>query len=426
MKYARVFVIATLFCGFGLRSAQGQPFETPNYAGDLWSRPALTGDWEGLRNRLADRGVTFEVDFGSVVQGIVDGGRDTTTRWSGWNQLVLKLDSQKLGLWPGAFLMLRGEAAYNQPVNVNVGAVLPVNMEPLLPLPARNEFVLSHVVFSQFLSEQFGITLGKLDTTGGDMNEFAHGRGDKQFMNLALQFNPLPTSVAPYSTLGLGLVYLPIKDLILTFSVVDTEGEANRTGFDTLFKDGTTLAGEARLTIRPFGLTGHQLLGYSWSNKTFNSLEQDPRTIIGNILFGTPLNKEEGSWVFYYNFDQYLYHEPGDSAQGFGIFGRFGISDGRANPFHQFYSFGFGGKGLVPGREKDQWGIGYYYLKMSDNLPRILRNRLGLDHGQGGELYYNIEVARWLHITPDLQIIRPAREDTDTAVVLGVRMKIDF
>jgi porin len=400
--------------------------DTPNYSGDLWSRPGLTGDWGGLRNRLADRGVTFEVDFGSVVQGVVDGGRDTTTRWSGWNQLVLKLDSQKLGLWPGGFLMLRGEAAYNHPVNLSVGAVLPVNMEPLLPLPARNEFVLSHVVFTQFLSEQFGVTLGKLDTTGGDMNEFAHGRGDKQFMNLAFQFNPLPTSVAPYSTLGMGLVYLPIKDLVLTFSVVDTEGEPNRTGFDTLFKDGTTLAGEGRLTIRPFGLTGHQLVGYGWSNKTFNSLEQDPRTLIGNILFGTPLNKEEGSWVVYYNFDQYLYTKPDDSSQGFGIFGRFGISDGKANPFHQFYSFGFGGKGLVPGRERDQWGIGYYYVKVSDNLPRILRNRLGLDHGQGGELYYNIEVARWLHVTPDLQIIRPARKDTDTAVVLGFRMTVDF
>ena len=110
------------------------------------------------------------------------------------------------------------------------------------------------------------------------------------------------------------------------------------------------------MTIRPFGLIGHQLLGFGWSNKTFSSLEQDPRTIIGNILFGTPLKKENGSWVVYYNFDQYLYTTPTDSSQGIGIFGRFGISDGKANPFHQFYSFGFGGKGMIPGREKDQWG----------------------------------------------------------------------
>jgi porin len=303
---------------------------------------------------------------------------------------------------------------------------MPVNMEPLLPLPARNEFVLSHVVFTQFLSEHFGVVFGKLDTTGGDVNEFAHGRGDTQFMNLALQFNPVPIRVAPYSTLGMGFVYLPSKDLVLGFTVMDTEGTPTRAGFDTLFKDGTTLGLEGRLTIRPFGLTGHQLAGFSWSNKNFNSLEQDPRTVLGNILVGTPLETEDGSWVFYYNFDQYLYMKPGDSSQGIGIFGRFGISDGKANALHQFYSFGFGGKGMIPGREKDQWGIGYYYLKFSDDLRRVLRNRLGLDHEQGGEIYYNFAVTPWLHVTPDLQIIEPARKDTSTAVVVGLRMKVDF
>jgi porin len=406
-------------------SAQAQE-PTPNYGSDFWSRPALTGDWGGLRTQLAEKGVTFEVDFGSIVQGVVDGGHDTTTRWSGWNQMVLKLDSQKLGLWPGGLLMLRAEAAYDHPVNRSAGGPMPVNMEPTLPLPARNELVLSHVVFTQRLSEQFEISLGKLDTTTGDMNEFAHGRGDIQFMNMALQFNPVPIRVAPYSVLGMGLSYLPIKDLLLSFFVFDTDGTPTRTGFDTLFKDGTTLAWEGRLTIRPFGLTGHQLVGFAWSNKKYNLLEQDPRTIIGNILEGTPLRTDKGSWVIYYNFDQYMYTSPNDSSQGFGLFGRFGISDGRANPFHQFYSFGIGGKGMVPGREKDQWGIGYYYMKLSDHLPRLLRNRLGLDHQQGGELYYNFQVTPWLHLTPDLQIVGQARKDLDTAVVLGFRMKVDF
>jgi porin len=425
-------LIAAAVIALALARAAEAQLPPPNYSGDFWSRPALTGDWGGLRNDLAQKGVTFEVDFGSVVQGVVDGGRETTTRWSGWNQVILRLDSQKLGLWPGGFAMLRGEAAYNHPVNESTGAVMPVNMAPLLPLPARNEFVLSAVMFTQFLSEQFGVSFGKLDTIGGDMNEFAHGRGDVQFMNLALQFNPTPMRVVPYSPLGMALVYLPSKDLSLSFSVVDTEGTTTRSGFDTLFKDGTSLAGEGRLTIRPFGLSGHQLLGFGWSNKNFNSLDQDPRSLIGNIVAGTAPQKENGSWVIYYNFDQYLYTLPGDSAQGVGIFGRFGISDGKANAYHQSYSFGFGGKGMIPGREKDQWGVGYFYLKMSDlklnpePLRSILRNRLGLDHEQGGEIYYNIAVTPWLHLTPDLQIVSPVQKNVNTAVVLGFRMKIDF
>ena len=144
--------------------------------------------------------------------------------------------------------LARAESAFKHGVNATTGSVMPVNTRIVLPLPARDEIVLSHVVFTQFLSEQFGVVFGKLDTTGGDMNEFAHGRGDKQFMNLAFSFNPTLASLAPYSTLGIGFVFLPTKTLLLTFSVIDTEGATTRSGFDTLFKDETTLSGEGRFT----------------------------------------------------------------------------------------------------------------------------------------------------------------------------------
>lgn len=257
------------------------------------------------------------------------------------------------------------------------------------------------------------------------MNEFAHVRGN-QFMNLAFSATPMALRTVPYSTLGMALVFLPLHDAVVSFSVVDSEGTTTRSGFDTLFRDGTTLAMEGRLTIKPFGLTGHQLIGGAWSNKNFNSLDQDPRTLIGNILFGTPLRTEDGSWAVYYNFDQYLYGDSAKPGMAFGIFGRFGISDGKANSFEQFYSFGIGGKGLFPGRDKDRFGIGYYYLKLSDDLPRIVRRRLLRDHDQGGEIFYNIEIAPWLHVTPDLQILGPARRGVDTTVVTGVRIRFEF
>ena len=53
-------------------------------------------------------------------------------------------------------------------------------------------------------------------------------------MNLAFSFNPTLASLAPYSTLGMGLVFLPTKDSLLTFSVIDTEGTTTKSGFDTL------------------------------------------------------------------------------------------------------------------------------------------------------------------------------------------------
>jgi hypothetical protein len=45
-----------------------------NYSGGFWSRPALTGDWGGLRNTLATKGINLNVDLLQSLQGINSGG----------------------------------------------------------------------------------------------------------------------------------------------------------------------------------------------------------------------------------------------------------------------------------------------------------------------------------------------------------------
>ncbi len=47
----------------GEPACQDEPPPTaqlPDYRGDLWSRPYLTGDWSGLRSSLAESGITFQ------------------------------------------------------------------------------------------------------------------------------------------------------------------------------------------------------------------------------------------------------------------------------------------------------------------------------------------------------------------------------
>ncbi len=184
-----------------------------------------------------------------------------------------------------------------------------------------------------------------------------------------------------------------------------------------------------------FGLTGHQMVGGVYSNKTFNSLEQG-RLIIG----ATGIEKKHGSWNIYYNFDQYLYETKKGSGKGIGIFGRFGASDGNPNPVHFFYSLGVGGKGVIPGRELDQLGIGAYYMDVSNPKftgPFVTRTFLRDEYGF--EAYYNIAIMPWMQLTPDIQVIRPAqkkfldtsgvipvRKDVITATVLGIRLQLVF
>ena len=164
----------------------------------------------------------------------------------------------------------------------------------------------------------------------------------------------------------------------------------------------------------------------------FNALDSDERIFIP----GRPLASFLGlirairnpdtrpdDFTVYYNFDQFLYTEKEDPTQGVGLFGRFGWSTGESNPIETFYSIGVGGKGIIPERDHDTFGVGYYYVDMSDDLPSFLN----INSEQGVEIYYNIEIAPWMHFTPDLQVIvDPGGGDDDVAIVYGMRLQMTF
>ena len=44
----------------------------------------------------------------------------------------------------------------------------------------------------------------------------------------------------------------------------------------------------------------------------------------------------------------------------------------------------------------------------------------------GVELYYNVAINKWLHLTPDLQVIKNEWNGDDIAIVPGIRAVIDF
>ncbi len=431
-----IFIIGILF---NAQASAEEASPAKPYSGDFWTRPTLTGDWGGARNDLAAKGVTFDINLTQVGMSVVSGGKNQGWEYSGRGNITMNIDTQKLGLWPGGFFTVEVEGNYNHSINLDTGALMPANSNQLYPMAGSDQLNISAVTFTQFLSQYFGAIIGKLDTTSGDMNDFAHGKGDKQFCNLAFNFNPVALLVAHNSALGAGVIILPTKDLeeaTITATVIDADGVANRSGFDTIFKGNSTYIVEGRVKTNFFGLTGHQLVGATYSSKNFNSLNQTLRFQIQKLT----IHEEDSSWALYYNFDQYLY-EP-KKGQGIGIFGRFGVSDGNPNPTHHFYSIGVSGKGVIPGRTMDQFGIGYYYMDISN--PKIigpLATREFLRNEYGAEAYYNIAITPWMKLTPDIQVVRPAQKNqfnieggilniskksVDTATVVGLRLQMVF
>lgn len=60
-KFAAIVVFSLFHLAtFAVTAGAGEaPSATP-YSGDIWNRSTLTGDWGGLRNQLAEKGVTLE------------------------------------------------------------------------------------------------------------------------------------------------------------------------------------------------------------------------------------------------------------------------------------------------------------------------------------------------------------------------------
>jgi porin len=437
MKRSAVLVTSVFLLGAFLGTQVFAQNESKPYSGDIWSRSTLTGDWGGARNDLAAKGITFDMNLTQVGQGVTDGGKDKSWEYGGRASLLFKVDTGKLGLWPGGFLTAEVEGNFGKGVNGKTGALMPVNSNQIFPVPGEEDIAIPALNFAQFLSEYAGVVFGKLDTTSGDMNEFAHGKGDTQFMNLAFNLNPALLLTVPYSTLGAGLIILPTKDpnaAIVTLSVVSAEGKASTSGFDNLDKDSLSYNVEGRVRTDFFGLTGHQLVGAIYSNKDFTSIDQRLTLEPG----ANSIEKKTDSWSFYYNFDQYLYEPVKGSGKGFGLFGRFAATDGNPNLFHYFISLGVGGKGVMSCRPNDRFGIGWYYIDIKSPTLTVPPSKMVfLRDEQGVEAYYSVALTPWARLTPNIQVIHGAqkqtvellpanRTDIDTATIMGLRLQLLF
>jgi porin len=406
--------LAVLLTALGsLSPALAMPEAIPaSWGGDLASRPRLTGDWGGLRDDMAKKGVTLDMDVYWMPQWITSGGRKTDN--SDWGNAVvtLNVDTQKAGFWPGGHFKVQTVTSFGDQLLRQSGAMVPANISWMLPT-VTTDTGLQEFTYTQFFSQNFGMFVGKINSIA-PTGQF-HGDYRTGFQNTSLNL-PLAMAMVPLSAYGAGALYAPSHD-------------------------GVMVLANADLKVKPFGLPGHQNLTLAWSNKERLSLEQDPSNIARHLLTERfpllanpgphlveiltkfapgllipvqPLNKEDKTWAAVYSFEQYLWKPEAESRRGLGGFFSAGASDGKANPIKYSYSLGVTGKGMVPGRPHDDFGIGWSRTEFSDKFVPFLRRTfdLGLDKEDALELYYNVAVTPWLAVTPSYQLISPAMNKT--------------
>jgi porin len=430
-----IYMILVVMCLAGLNAGRvyGQTASPPAPFNGSWeSRPKLTGDWGGFREQLRDHGVTLDVSATTYYQGTASGGLRQGFRFGGRNDYVLNVDGQKAGLWPGFLIKLHGEDVYGDSPNLFTGAVVPVSIGRAHPAFFGTVGALTDVRFTQALSEHFVIYAGKINTIDNVQQPFMPGRGlDAGFMNATLVWNVILARTLNYATLGAGAAVLQKGYPVLSLTVYDTNDDSTRTGFDTFFNNGGVIYPTVSLPTTFVGMPGHQSLWGAYSTGRYAIVTPQSLTLLPQVLAGQLAPTALGtlvrdSWWITYLFDQALWVDPTDNTRSWGVFGSFGISDGKPNPIKWSAIVGIAGSSPIPGRTQDTFGIGYYYLGYSDEFKNVARLVTPVRNERGLELFYNVGVTPWFHITPDLQVITPTLKVAETSVVLGLRAKIDF
>lgn len=348
---------------------------------------------------------------------------DTGNTFSG--ELKLELDTEKAGLWQGGFFNAQLEGRTGRSVLQRAGSVSAVNNDALFPNVVdrfdEDALALTELTFTQYLGEKLALFGGLLNTAEGDENELAGSAlSSSHFLNSALLYSLVADATGPNVSLGGGVLFEPNENISGSFSVFGTEETAGEDPFE--HTDGTTFSTEWTFGHELRSRPGAQTLGFLYGiDASRTDIARDLRQVLGGILAGEPIpTTNDDTWAFYYSAHQYL---RGDSEGGWGVFARFGISDGNPNPVKMNLAGGLSGKGLLPQRQQDTWGAGVFYLDMSDE---DLLEDLNIGGETGGELFYNIAFTPWFHVTLDAQVIDSALPAVGTAWVFGVRAHFDF
>ena len=412
----------------------------PDYGGNVWERSNLTGDWGGLRTDWAQKGIQFEIDGVAWLDTVVNGGKSNDAEFGGNLQYDLDIDLMRAGILPGAVIQVRAESRFGTSGILNTGQIVPNNTAALSPTNYSDfdegyDIALTQLSYSQFFSEHFGVIVGKLDMYGkGSPNEFMGGRGRTQFMNWNLNF-ATPALFVPASTIGAGAIILPNENLTLTSLVVRGTDCTRSNCFDDLDDSGvvsvTTASYQYTIGDLPGGVNGMAAFFFDGNFTDINSIAIG----LNDGVVGLTGSEKSSSWFTNINFWQYLSVEQASEGpvnlldgvpdhKGWGVFGSLSFADPDTNPWKTSISFGIGGRGVIPGRPNDLFGIGGFYNDLAS--VRILQAIGFREDYAGMEAFYNFAITPAMGLSANIQYLPSVEPNVDDSTMISGRLRTVF
>ena len=426
-----------------LTKAAPEMTQVSDYTGDLWSRAALFGDPGGWRTRAYDAGFTLDAQLTQVFQGVVSGGSargSGSGEYNGLFEANATMDTAKAGLWSGGLIALTEQTSFGNPLKRQAGNLSPVNATALWPVPYDNSSALMEYYLAQALPLNTVALVGRLDPSNFlDQNSFSD-TSDNQFLNVSMNANPLFGAFLTYSTYAALFMTKMNDNLTLEYGAWTPGSQPGEYGGNW---NDYGIAMIPHVTYQAFNHPGMiQVIGAYTSKDSVDV--SNPRLVPGLITGNLPTKSD--NWIVELSGEQYFWEPKGASVPqaeggrkedfhvptkdfavdrpGLGIFYRFSYVPEDRNPYNIYASGGLGGRGVIPHRPHDRFGVGPYWLKESSDLSNqpgsLLRDEVGL------EAFYNFAITPYVQLSADVQWISSGIRANDDAVVLGTRLNIRF
>lgn len=392
----------------------------------LFGQKYLTGNWGGARDQLAAHGVILDIQLTQFYQGLLSGTGDKDGEYGGKADYFLIFLGDQAGL-EGFTAVIHGETRFGHDVNT-VAGLTPPNINMLYPdAPQQHSHLTGWQLSQRITDDGWSIAGGKLN--GIDLMEMVMhtGRGIDKFMNTALVLPMGFVRSTNLSIMGAGLMKNRGREVEGALFVYDTQNSAATSGFDNLFGDGAVILGLWRFFYDVGGLAGNSTIFGNYSTKTFKTLDPSGWVIIPGV--GVDIADVEGTWMVGYAFDQMLWADASNPSRNVGLSGQFTVTDGNPSPFKWTASVALEING-VASRDEDSIGVGFFYQGLSDDFIDLVdvatQGAVELEDAAGLEVYYKMQLAPWLALTADLQVIDTNVKSDDTAVIGALRTNIKF
>ena len=384
---------------------------------DLPARSTLTGDWGSARSTLAGKGVSFDLRHTSTYQGLVEGTGPKDFEYGGKVDAFINFDSAKLGLWEGGGFRSHIEYRHGAASSGLGGAIFAVNAMLYWPGDTPNRWAATSLYLTQKLGDAGSIAIGKFnpdDLLAAD--PFYGGWGIDRFMNLILAAPP--SGLIPVVFMG-AVASIKAEPINWTVMVYDPQDRTFDYLPGNLFQTGVnvSVSGAHVTTLAGRKTTYAATAIYSTAEGTdYSGLQPG--------ISSTATKK--GSYNVSVEFRHNLQESPLQPDAGWGFSFKLAVADGNPNYVQSSAIAGIAGKAIFLGRPQDSFGFGAYRYNLSDLLQTALRPNTSFSNEAAGEAYYNYKVTPWLHVTGDLQYIKPATSGFKNALVAALRTQIRF